>query len=64
VDDENVLKLAVMIVEPSASPPVRYDGRTYIRVGPSRRLATPEEEAVLTERRHAANLPFDARPVA
>ncbi|MGH3168959.1 MAG: ATP-binding protein, partial [Trebonia sp.] len=56
--------VAVVIVEPSASPPVRYDGRTYIRVGPSRRLATAEEEAVLTERRHAANLPFDARPVA
>jgi ATP-dependent DNA helicase RecG len=56
--------VAVVIVEPSASPPVRYDGRTYIRVGPSRRLATAEEEAVLTERRQAANLPFDARPVA
>jgi ATP-dependent DNA helicase RecG len=56
--------IAVVVVEPSASPPVRYDGRTYIRVGPSRRLATPEEEFVLTERRHAANLPFDARPVA
>jgi ATP-dependent DNA helicase RecG len=56
--------IAVVIVEPSASPPVRYDGRTYIRVGPSRRLATAEEEAILTERRPAANLPFDTRPVA
>lgn len=56
--------VAVVIVEPSASPPVRHDGRTYIRVGPSGRLATAGEEAILTERRHAANLPFDARPVA
>lgn len=56
--------VGVIIVEPSSAPPVRYDGRTYIRVGPSRRLATAEEEAVLTERRQAANLPFDARPVA
>jgi ATP-dependent DNA helicase RecG len=55
--------IAVVIVEPSSAPPVRYDGRTYIRVGPSRRLATAEEEAILTERRRAANLPFDARPL-
>jgi ATP-dependent DNA helicase RecG len=55
--------VAAIIVEPSLLPPVRYDGRTYIRVGPSRRLATAEEEAALTERRHAANLPFDARPL-
>jgi ATP-dependent DNA helicase RecG len=55
--------VAAVIVEPSLSPPVRYDGRAYIRVGPSRRLATAEEEALLTERRHAANLPYDARPV-
>jgi ATP-dependent DNA helicase RecG len=55
--------VAVVIVEPSNAPPVRYDGRTYIRVGPSRGLATAEEEAILTERRQAANLPFDARPV-
>lgn len=55
--------VAAVIVEPSASPPVRYEGRTYIRVGPSRRLATAEEEAVLSERRQAGNLPFDARPL-
>jgi ATP-dependent DNA helicase RecG len=55
--------VAVVVVEPSNSPPVRYDGRAYIRVGPTRRLATAEEEAILTERRHAANLPFDARPL-
>jgi ATP-dependent DNA helicase RecG len=55
--------VAVVVVEPSNAPPVRFDGRTYIRVGPTRRLATAEEEAVLTERRQAANLPFDARAV-
>jgi ATP-dependent DNA helicase RecG len=55
--------VAVVIVEPSSSPPVRFKGRTWIRVGPSTRPATAEEEAVLTERRQAANLPFDARPV-
>lgn len=55
--------VAVVIVEPSSEPPVRFRGRTWIRVGPSRRLATAEEERALTERRHAANLPFDARPL-
>lgn len=58
------IPVAVIIVEPSNAPPVRYDGRTYIRVGPTRRLATAEEEAILTERRQAANLPFDARLVS
>lgn len=57
------IPVAVVIVDPSSSPPVRFKGRTWIRVGPSTRPATAEEEAVLTERRQAANLPFDARPV-
>jgi ATP-dependent DNA helicase RecG len=55
--------VAVVIVEPSSAPPLRYDGRTWIRVGSTTRLATAEEEAILTERLQAANLPFDARPV-
>jgi ATP-dependent DNA helicase RecG len=55
--------VAVIVVEPSREPPVQFRGRTWIRVGPSRRQATPEEERSLTERRHAANLPFDARPL-
>lgn len=55
--------LAVVVVEPTPSPPLRYKGRAWIRVGPSTRPATPEEESVLSERRRAANLPFDARPL-
>jgi ATP-dependent DNA helicase RecG len=57
------VEVAVVVVEPSPSPPVRFKGRTWIRVGPSARLATAEEEAVLTERRLSRNLPFDARPL-
>jgi ATP-dependent DNA helicase RecG len=53
----------VVIVEPSSAPPLRYDGRTWIRVGSTTRLATAEAELILTERRQAANLPFDAKPV-
>lgn len=55
--------VAAVVVEPSNAPPLRYDGRTWIRVGSTTRLATAEEEAILTERRQAANLSFDARPV-
>ena len=55
--------VAVVIVEPSSSPPVRFKGRTWIRIGPSTRLATAAEEAALSERKQAANLPFDVRPM-
>ena len=55
--------VAVVIVEPSSVPPIRYKGRTWIRVGPRRAIATPEEEARLSERRRGAILPFDVRPV-
>lgn len=55
-------ELAVVIVEPSDAPPVRFDGRAYIRVGPRRATATPEEERRLNEKRRARDLPFDLRP--
>lgn len=54
--------VAVITVEPSANPPVRYQGRTWVKVGPTTRQATPEEELRLAERRRASDLPFDMRP--
>jgi hypothetical protein len=36
--------VALVIVQPSDNPPVRVDGRTWIRVGPRRAQATAEEE--------------------
>ena len=56
--------VAAIVVHPSSSPPVRYAGRIWVRVGPTRRVATPEEERRLTERRRAGNLPFDVQPVS
>ncbi len=56
-------QVAVVVVQPSTSPPVQYKGRTWIRVGPRRAIATPEEELRLAERRVNAALPFDARPL-
>jgi ATP-dependent DNA helicase RecG len=55
--------VAVVIVQPSDNPPVRFRGRTWIRVGPRRAIATPEEERRLIEKRRWGNLPFDAQPV-
>lgn len=55
--------LAVILVEPSQAPPVRLRGRTWIRVGPRRDTATPDEERRLAERRRAGDLPFDLRPL-
>jgi len=56
-------EIAVLVVHPSAFPPVRYDGRVWVRVGSTNRQATPEEELRLTERRRAGDRPFDLRPV-
>jgi len=53
--------VACIVVQPSYSPPVQFRGRTWIRVGSRRAVATPDEERRLVERRRAGDLPFDAR---
>jgi len=55
-------EVAVVQVEPSLTPPVRFKGRVWIRVGPRRAIATADEERRLSERRRAADLPFDQQP--
>jgi ATP-dependent DNA helicase RecG len=57
-------EVAVVVVEPSDAPPVRYQGRVWVRIGPRRAVASPEEERRLTEKRRAKDLPFDLHPVA
>lgn len=52
-------ELAVVIVEPSYAPPVRFNGRVWVRVGPRRATATIEEERRLSEKRRSRDLPFD-----
>src|SRR6266568_4477421 len=41
----NRCEMAVVIVQPSDDPPVRYNGRCWIRVGTRRAAATPAEES-------------------
>lgn len=59
----NKCEMAVIVVEPSLAPPIRFNGITWIRVGPRRAIATPEEEKILSERRRSRDLPFDLQPV-
>ncbi len=54
-------EMAVVEVFPSDLPPVRYRGRTHIRVGPRRAMATVAEERILTERRIDRAKTWDAR---
>lgn len=56
--------VAVIEVHPSDTPPVRFKGQVWIRVGPRRAIATLEEERRLTERQVAGVRTFDQRPCA
>jgi ATP-dependent DNA helicase RecG len=64
--EKRVLKgaeVAVITVMPSDMPPVKYEGRIWIRTGPRRALANQQEERILNEKRRYKNLPFDIYPV-
>ena len=55
-------EVAVVEVQPSDLPPVRYKGQVWIRVGPRRGIASEQEERVLTEKRVSHARTFDAQP--
>ena len=54
--------IVVVEVPPSLYPPVRYDGRCWIRVGPRKAKASLEEERILTERRVSYAKTYDLVP--
>jgi len=56
-------EVAVVIVHPSTSPPVRFRGVVWIRSGPRRGIANPDDERRLAEKRRFRDLPADIRPV-
>jgi ATP-dependent DNA helicase RecG len=63
--EKRILKgaeMAIVIVMPSDMPPVRYEGRIWIRTGPHRAIANEQEERILIEKRRHKNLPFDLYP--
>ena len=59
----NDCEVAAIQVEPSDNPPVKVNGRCWIRTGPRRGQATAEDERRLTEKRRWGNLPYDAQGV-
>lgn len=56
-------ELAVVVVQPSTLPPIRYKGRVYIRTGPRKSIANEQEERLLSERRTSLVSTFDAYPM-
>ena len=56
-------EMAVVTVMPSDLPPVKYDGRIWVRTGPRRSQANEQEERRLNEKRRHKNLSFDTYPV-
>ena len=59
----NGADVAVVMVMPSDMPPVRYQGRIWVRTGPRRSIANEQEERILNERRRHKNIPFDIYPI-
>lgn len=55
--------MAVLTVWPADFPPVRLDGRIWVRVGPRRGYATAQDERVLTEKRRHRDRLFEATPI-
>ena len=56
-------EIAVVTVQPSNSPPVRYKGTIHIRIGPRRGIATAQDERILNEKRRYGDMPFDLQPI-
>lgn len=56
-------EMAVVTVMPSDMPPVKYEGRIWVRTGSRRSLANEQEERILNEKRRYKNLPFDLYPI-
>ena len=56
-------EIAVVTVQPSNSPPVRYKGAIHIRIGPRRGIATAQDERTLNEKRRYGDIPFDLHPI-
>ena len=57
-------EIAVVTVQPSNSPPVRYKGMIHVRIGPRRGIATAQDERMLNEKRRHGDCPFDVQPIS
>ena len=55
--------VAVVKVMPSLQPPVRFRGKIWVRIGPSKATANETDERILTEKRTSNAKTFDAMAV-
>ncbi|MCH7886108.1 MAG: ATP-binding protein, partial [Planctomycetes bacterium] len=55
--------VAVVFVHPSDATPVKFKGVVWIRSGPRRGIANPDDERRLNEKRRFRDLPADIRPI-
>jgi ATP-dependent DNA helicase RecG len=58
------VEMAIVTVAPADAPPVSYQGRIWIRVGPQRAIATAQDERILSEKRRFRDKTFDAHPLS
>lgn len=56
--------VAVVEVQPSSFPPVRYKGKVWVRIGPRKAIANEAEERILIERRQSRITTFDSCPLS
>ena len=56
-------EVAVVTVQPSDSPPVKFKGIIQIPIGPRRGIATKQDERILNEKCQSGNLTFDLQPI-
>lgn len=64
--EQRILKgapMAIVTVWPADAPPVRYEGRIWIRIGPRRGTASGQDERVLNEKRRHRDRAFDTHPI-
>jgi ATP-dependent DNA helicase RecG len=54
--------IALVEVQPSLHPPVRYKGKVCIRIGPRKGFANEAEERILSEKRSSFAKTFDGLP--
>ena len=56
-------EMIIVEVQPSKNPPLRYQGRCWIRIGTTTRQASQEEENRLQEKREGSALPTDMKGI-
>ena len=56
-------EVAIVVVQPSDSTPVRFKGTIQVRIGPRRGIATAQDERILNEKRRYKDRPFDLFPI-